>query len=283
MSDETQNPTPEVEITPEQIESSLTEEQRAQIKAFVSQQAAAPKAETESGSEAVAGEKGATNKGSDVDWSAYDLKYEIAHHYKTATYRDTPQGPAWVDMVDEFWSLTREYDSHGKVLKDGTRLNLGEFLSEVLNNGQGWRVISILPTSGGRAGVALQKQFAMILPEPELLKTDTEVEAPGDAELERAEDAALNFMENEGLSRKLQAEAEAQEYAANDRLPVGVRDIVAETLAVNPGEPLRRASGDTDPKIAGAKADMLAGLIEDGAIPLGDAGHLNPKEEPSGE
>jgi len=287
MSDETQLP-PEAllsdeEITAERVASNLTDEQRAKIKAFVKQQEEAPKEETESGSEAVAGEKGATNKGSDVDWSAYNLQYEIAHHYKAATYRDTPQGPAWVVMLDEFWTLTREYDMVGKVLKDGSRLNLGEFLTETLNNGEGWRVVSILP-SGMKAGVTLQKQVAHILPEPELLKTDVEVEAPGDAELERAEDAALNFMENEGLSRQLQAEAEAQEYAANDRLPAAVRDIAAEAVALNPGEPLYRVTGDVNPAAAGARADMLASLLEAQALPQGDAQFLNPKdEESSGE
>lgn len=157
---------------------------------------------TISGSEAVADAPGsaAVNMGKDVDWSEYNLEFNVRHLYPQATFRDTPEGPKWVAMVDEFYSLERSWMSHRKSSSDGNPMNLGEYLNDMLNSPEGWRIISILPGSTGRVGILLQRQVPVILPDPTPLKKETEVEAPTDVELQRTEDAALAFASEVGLT-----------------------------------------------------------------------------------
>jgi hypothetical protein len=234
------------------VGSRLTPEQRAKMQAFAKQQAAQQEQTTESGSEAVRPDAGTTNKGTDVKWEEYDIPYALRHFYPQATYRDTPEGPKWVVMTDLFQSVTKDFGSHGKQTKKGETLNLGEYLSEMLNNGDGWRAISILPTSGGQAGVLLQRQVPYILPDPVLLKTDTEVEPPKDPELERANDAALLFMQNEGLSAQLEEEARQQQERSE---PV----LVKQALELNPTTAPPRAEEGHSPKDARTAVDFALG------------------------
>jgi hypothetical protein len=190
----------------EQVEGAMKNvdpEKLAALRAALKKMATTDK-KTLSGSEAPPEEavteegEGAVNDGSKVDWSEYDLQSHLRHLYPRAMYRETPQGPAWVVMLDEFYSTDCEFRGHGKTAKD-QRVNLGEFLSDMTNGPEGWRPVSILPSSIGRAGVLLSRQVPQALPEPVRLKKETEVEPPRDPELKQVEDAGLKFAQEETL------------------------------------------------------------------------------------
>jgi len=143
---------------------------------------------------------GQVTTGKDVDWSEYELEYSVRHLYKDATFRMTEQGPKWVAQIDEFHSTERDFRNYDGKTTKGEFLNLGRYLNDMLNSPEGWRLVSILPTSGGRAGVMLQRAVSIVLPDPVPLKKETEVKAPTDPEIQRTEDASLEFMEKEGLT-----------------------------------------------------------------------------------
>jgi hypothetical protein len=147
--------------------------------------------------EAVPGEapkpQGEVISGKDVDWSEYNLDFNVRHLYPEARFQNTPQGPKWVGMVDEFDSSSRDYDGKDSArLKDGSSRHLATFLGDMLNGPGGWKLISVLPT-GNRAGVLFQRATPVILPDPIRLETTTEVAAPKDEELKVVEDAASAF------------------------------------------------------------------------------------------
>lgn len=202
--------TPQVDAVPAFLKGIDTEKAR-QIQERVKQFTQGNK-KTISGSEApedapptVAPGEGLVMTGKDVDWNEYKLEYSVRHLYPKATFRETPQGPKWVAMLDEFFSTERSFKGHGKMVNvpnsDATEpLNLGDYLSEMLNNADGWRVISMLPSSMGNCGIVLQRQIPVILPDPMRIEKETEVAAPSDPELERTEEAALGFMSTEGLT-----------------------------------------------------------------------------------
>lgn len=198
--------------TEEGMPEGMTAEQRQELLAQVQRMTSSESTKTTiSGSQAV--DEGVTSSGADVNWDEYDVPFALRHFYKASTHRETPEGPRWVAETDEFMSIARDFGNHGKRLKDGTLLNLGEYLQEKLNDGHGWRAVSILPTTGGQAGVLLQRKVPYILPIANKLKTDTEVAPPTDPELKQAEDAALSFMMREGLSEKLEQEGNEQQRA----------------------------------------------------------------------
>jgi hypothetical protein len=203
--DETTEDQPPVPAALRDVDPALLAAIRDKVKQFTKSDA-----KTISGSEAPveatapAEGTGKVTEGKDVDWSEYDLDFTVRHLYPQARYVDTPQGPHWVAMVDEFHSCERSFAGHGKTVNaygstEQEPLNLGNYLNDMLNNPEGWRVVSLLPGSVGRVGVLLTRQRPLVLPEPKLLRKDTEVEAPKDPELQREEDAALAFMEREGL------------------------------------------------------------------------------------
>src|SRR5689334_4218102 len=106
-----------------------------------------PEETTASGSEAVEDTpKGFSGAGADVDWSEYDLDYTVRHLYPQAQYRETPQGPKWVAMVDEFISTERDYKNFDKRVngRNGGEepLNLGQYLNDMLNGPEGWKLVS---------------------------------------------------------------------------------------------------------------------------------------------
>jgi hypothetical protein len=185
--------------------------------------------------------KAPVNEGKDVDWSEYDLDFNVRHLYPQAKFRMTPQGPKWVVLVDEFLSTTRNFGSHGKTVKalkgDGEEpLNMGEYLGNLLNSPEGWRLVSVLPMSGGQAGIMLQRAVPVVLPDPVPLKKETEVEAPVDAELKTVEDAALDFMRTEGIDEPILMEEEVE----------GARDAEHSTESFDPVE----SPGMTDLMVA---------------------------------
>lgn len=212
-------------------------------------------AKTLSGAEAVdaapaAAEQPRALTGRDVAWEEYALDYNIAHLYRDAVYRDTPQGPKWVAMVTDFHSTDKEFRAYDKTNRtpggteeDQESLNAGRYLKDMVNGKEQWKIAAVMP-SGTRCGILLERQVPIILPDPQPLKKKEEVEAPTNPELKAVEDAALAFMENEGLT------------------PGGevVHHAAAETTlrAIERGTPEHEAAA--------------AQLDEDGALPARDAG-----------
>ncbi len=151
---------------------------------------------------------GSVMTGEDVDWSEYDLDYNVRHLYPRAAFRQTGQGPKWVAMLDEFFTTEKDTRSHGKEVNapgtvDGTEKepqNLGEYLTQMVNGREGWRIAALLPGGTGRVSVVMQKQSPYVLPDPIPLKKDAEVAVPTEPELQQVEDSAIEFMREEGLA-----------------------------------------------------------------------------------
>lgn len=152
--------------------------------------------------------KGPTNAGADVDWNEYTLEYSVAHLYPRAEFRETPEGPKWVAMVEEFMSTTKSPRQYGKkVNRPGGRpnidmepLNVAEFLNDEVNSREDWKLLSILPGMSGDVNVILHRRVPAILPDPVPIKKVTEAEAPREQELQDVEDAAQQFAKEEGLT-----------------------------------------------------------------------------------
>jgi len=140
--------------------------------------------------------------GRNVDWSEYNLNYNVAHLYSQAEFRETPQGPKWCAMATDFWSTTKNFKSHGQKnnvpgTNDGTEtepLNLGEYLNDMVNGREQWKIAAVMPGPSGQCGLLLERQVPIILPDPQPLKKKEEVEAPTEPELQTVEDAVLAFM-----------------------------------------------------------------------------------------
>lgn len=243
---------------------------REKVKAF-----AANKGTTASGSEAPDTAPQVTEEGNpiaqvqsgrDVDWSLYDLPFELKHLYKDALYRETPQGPKWVVNLEEFYSTSCEARAHGKMVNatigsGATQpLNLGEFLTNTLAGSEGWQIGAILPTNNEKAIVLMKRPQSLVLPDPIPLKTEAEVEAPTDPELQNIEDAALEFAASEGLAAPEiedvgEAEAEmnfAARVVPRDAVEVeeGTNAIPARTAGALVRDALDRAQATTVPSPA---------------------------------
>jgi len=222
-------------------------------------------------------EPAGTFKGTDVDWSEYNLDYNLAHLYPKAQFVNTPEGPKWAVTLDEFFTSELSLGQHGMRTKKGQALNAGEVLSEMVNSAEGWRIAAILPASLGRVGIVLQKKTTIVLPDPQRLQQGVEVAPPLDPELKVTEDAALDWMEKEGLTTPMEKDrvegtleerAQAQ-FAATDAAP---RHLVKAALELNVGSmpapvpagqqprPARVASTGGEPVIAGA--DSAADAFE---------------------
>lgn len=136
--------------------------------------------------------------GKDVDWSEYNLPYDVAHLYPRSFLRQTEQGVKWVALVTEYVTVQRAFEQRGKQLKDGSPMNLGEYMTDMVNSRDQWRVVGMLPAGIGQGAVILAREVPIVLPDPEPLKKNTEVEPPRDEELNRVEKGALDWAQAEG-------------------------------------------------------------------------------------
>lgn len=169
--------------------------------------------------------------GRDVDWSEYNLDFNVAHLYPRAVYRETPQGPKWVAMITDFHSTSRNFGGHGKRVNapgsvDGQEteaLNLGEYLNDMCNGREEWKIAAVMPV-GSACGLLLERQVPIILPDPLPLKKSEEVEPPTDPALQNVEDAALEFMNHqEGVDN----EAPVGDHTSAPTADIGLRPIEA--------------------------------------------------------
>jgi hypothetical protein len=152
--------------------------------------------------------KGTPIKGDSLDWTEFDLRPDIAHLYPQSQVVDTPQGPKWAVMLDEF--MTREknvnplFDKDGRFRrneKTGEAMDMGTFVTETLVEApeQGcttWKLVAFMPGSmTGMCQVIMQRKKQVALPDPMLLPKpeDTVVEPPVDQELATVEAAAAEW------------------------------------------------------------------------------------------
>jgi hypothetical protein len=283
--------------TPNTLASVMSAEKLAEVKAklahFVEN-----KKKTVSGSEAPSDQQaptetadgkplGQTLEGKDVDWSEYDLDFNVRHLYPVASFCQTPKGPKWVAVLDEFYTTLRRADSHGKMVnapgQEGVRddlkvkepLNLGDFLSQKVNGAGGWQIAALLPTNGDSVIALFKRENPVILPDPLPLKKEMEVAAPTDPELEQVEGSAIEFMASEGLLLPSSAEEEepfrltpvpADEVQVEESGAITMRDseLIHRALRVNLGEtvpPPVPAGGQPDPWVDEAGTALAAGAI----------------------
>lgn len=242
----------------------LSPEQRAALAAAAARMTSSKK-QTISGSEAPvdgapAENEGETATGKDVDWSEYDLPYNLKHLYPQATVRMTEKGPKWVVMITEFRSTERSFKQFDRPVNSPYRdrsnnvlqepLNLGEYLNDMLNGPEDWHLVSVMPSGMGSVGVLLRRQVPTLLPDPVRLKQTTEVAAPRDVELTRMEEAALDFAASEGALADEENEA-----------PQG-RSLERLALDLN-GPPART------PRPLGAHAEVDENTVADAAATIG--------------
>lgn len=146
--------------------------------------------------------------GSDVDWSEFDLKTEIAHLYPRAYMKDTPEGPKW--MVDlemyDFRTAAYSVSNSPQVGKKPRQPALGQIVTEMVNSPEQWRVVSVFANGSGMGVVMFGRKVTVGLPMPSLLKSEADVPvAPTDEELASAEQAGLDWIEREGQTTELPA------------------------------------------------------------------------------
>lgn len=237
---------------------------------------------------------GQAMSGKDVDWSEYDLDFSVRHLYERATFRQTPQGPKWVAMLDEFYSTERDLRNHGKKVNvpgssigEQEHVNLGEYLTDMVNGHEGWSIASVMPGSMGKAGVLLRKQSAVMLPDPQPLRRTEEVEAPKPADLKQIEDAALAFAAEEGLTPPAIEEDTQSGEAVVEPQPQG-EDLSGRFLSMNEaierGASLPQTSALVSAALARAQGETLDApapeqpeAIETGRVtPLTPKGKLAP-------
>ncbi len=127
-----------------------------------------------------------------LDLSGYDIEPSIAHLYERATVEDTPQGPRWVCVIDEFYTASKAFNGTG-MGPDGHPKNLGEYVTQMTNSAEGWKIATFFPNGSGLGAVMFQRKTKIGLPTPMLLATETAVEAPSDTELQAVEDAATQW------------------------------------------------------------------------------------------
>lgn len=175
--------------------------------------------------------------GADVDWSEYRLNFNVEHLYKTAVYRNTPQGPKWVAVIDDFVSTTKDFKNFGKKVNkpgtvDGTdqeQQNLGMYLNDMLNGRDQWKIAAVMPGPSGACGILLERKVPIILPDPERLVQEEEVAAPTDPALQATEDAALAFAGEVG-------QAPPVEEVLDTEVPAG-DTVVGSLRAIEKGTP----------------------------------------------
>lgn len=250
------NPTaePEVPTALREVDPTKLAALREKLRAFtastektVSGSEAPPEPEARPTAPQPGGQKVPTGK--DVDWSEYDLDFSVRHLYPEALLRQTPEGVRWVAMIDEFYSTNRSGKNHNTKVNSPIEgegeepLNLGKYLTMMVNSPMGWKIAALLPGESGQTTVLLQRKVPYILPDPKPLATEennNEVAAPTDEELARAEAAGLDFASAIGLEApSMEPEAEpSPAFFIKEKLPEQLEGLLNRVnLDLNPGEP----------------------------------------------
>lgn len=175
-------------------------------------------------------------KGSEMDWSEFDLQPGYAHFYPRAEFTVTTQGPKWVVVIEEYESFEKSYNGTGQDKKGNPR-GLGDYITSRLNGppdaGCGpWKLAAILPGTMGNGAVVLVRKVPIVLPDPVLLEKETKVEAPTEKELSETDDAAVAWAGGEAGEPTEEEVAGAQEAEAPS-----LAEQIAEEVISGPDTP----------------------------------------------
>lgn len=149
-------------------------------------------------------------KGSDVDWSEYELDSNYAHFYKHAIFKKAGEEFHWIVPVNEYHSTSKPYFAQG-VNKRGEPLALGEYMTWMSNGIENWKLMAVLPNGTGQAGVIFQRVITVILPDPIPLKTEEPTIEITDAELAATEEASINWAEDKNDQQERDGEVSKTE------------------------------------------------------------------------
>lgn len=136
-------------------------------------------------------------KGSDIDWSDYDLDQNWAHFYPRAVLKNTAQGPKWAVEVFEFVSDSKQW-TNKNVGKNQEPLGLGEYLTFMVNGPERWQIGSIVPNGTSMAGIVMQRKVMITLPDPIELAQKEVIETPKEEELVKIEEESSAWVEENG-------------------------------------------------------------------------------------
>lgn len=174
-------------------------------------------------------------KGSDVDWTEFDLDPNYAHFYPRSAFTVTGAGPKWVVVIDEYASFEKPYNGQG-VDKQGNPRGLGAFITSKVNSppdeGTGpWQVAMIVPATMGNGAILLSRKIPIVLPDPKPLVMEAKVEAPTTEELTVEDDAATKWAK-EGATEgeEVTAEVEGAREVADTPEPTLADQIASEVI-----------------------------------------------------
>lgn len=130
--------------------------------------------------------------GKEINWEDYDLDPKYAHFYPKSTFMETGAGPKFVVEITEFHSENKNpTGSIGTLNQKGQPVNLGEYMTYLVNGQEQWHPFAFIPGGTGSVYAIFQRRVKVALPDPVLIEKETKVEKPTDEELKKIEDKAL--------------------------------------------------------------------------------------------
>lgn len=142
-----------------------------------------------------------------MDLSRFEIPAGMEHLYKRAKQVDGPDGkPAWAVIQHEYMTRSGSISNNTEGV-DGKGLpkRLDDQINVIINSAQGmlssvngWRLSAILPNGIGSGVAVFERDTKILLPMPELVKTDVEVQPVDDEELKRMQEKAEQWTAGEG-------------------------------------------------------------------------------------
>jgi hypothetical protein len=156
-------------------------------------------------------------KGSDVNWDEYELDPNYKHLYPKAVLRAVEGVPKWVATIPEFKTNSKSYSAdESRMDKNGEPANLGTYLTWMSNSSEGWKIVSILSNGTGLGAVVFQRMVSILLPDPQMVQTETEVPKQTDEELAEMEKSGLEWAGQPDKSFVDEADVAADALAGED-------------------------------------------------------------------
>jgi len=155
------------------------------------------------------GDGGTTVTGSEapsMDLSRFEIPENMMHMYRRAKEIKGPNGePVWAIIQHEYLTITGSVATNANgVDSAGLPKRLDQRINVVINGPEGqmsvpsgWRLSALIPNGIGSAVAVFERDTKVILPTPELVKTDVEVAPVDDEELKRMQEKAQNWTKGE--------------------------------------------------------------------------------------
>lgn len=157
-----------------------------------------------------------TSTNSEANFNGKWVDPRLLHLYQRAKLEHTAQGDKWVVELTEYFTATKPYGSSpASVNKNGEPKNLGEYITMVINNPEGWVLFNVLPNGAGMGVAVFKRVLRQALPDPEELTTQTEVPELEETEIEKMAEAALRW-EAGNTDDNADLEADIRDLAASD-------------------------------------------------------------------